>query len=130
MPDIFPELIISDFLDTDTVGVFTTQYSEPNELLLLHNKSGIKVKLVKEPLCLVAYMFSFTNGWVEVLKEEVSGPVVFFPMMLPKPSEKEEAAKREASVEEFRKYNGLRFLKNLAIILGESPEDLDAVALE
>lgn len=130
MADIFPELIVSDFLDPDTVGVFTTQYSEPNELLLLHNKSGIKVRLVKEPGCLTAYMFSFTNGWLEILKEEVSGPVVFFPMMLPKSNEKEEAAKREATVEEFRKYNGLRYLKNLAIILGESPEDLDAVALE
>ena len=130
MADLFPELIISDFLDPNTVGVFTTQYSEPDELLLLHNKSGIKVKLIRSSHHLTAYMFSFTNGWLEVLRERVSGPVTFFPMMLPKANEKDEASKRDATVEEFRKYNGLRFLKNLAIILGENPEDLDAVALE
>ena len=51
-------------------------------------------------------------------------------MMLPKADETVEAAKREASVEEYRKYNGLRYLKNLAILLGEDPESLDGVALE
>lgn len=123
-------IMIGDFLDPDISGIFTTQYSEENELLLKHNKSEIKVKIVKEPDFLTSYMFSFINGWVEVLHETISGPVEFFPMMVPKSNEEEEAAKRDATVEEYRKYNGLRYLKNLAIILGESPEDLDAVTLE
>ena len=99
-------------------------------MLLKHNRSGIRVKIVKEPPTIVTYMFSVTNGWLEIQREAVSGPVTFFPMMLPKSDETAEAAKRDASIEEYRKYNGLRYLKNLAILLGEDPESLDSVALE
>ncbi|MBO4521375.1 MAG: hypothetical protein J5787_09240 [Alphaproteobacteria bacterium] len=129
MPE-YPLIMINDFLDTEVRGVFTTQYVEPNEMLLLHNLSGLKVKIVKEPPTIATYLFSFTNGWVEVQREHVSGQVTFIPMMLPKIEEEIEAAKREASVEEYRKYNGLRYLKNLAILLGENPEEMDSVMLE
>lgn len=129
MPEL-PVIMINDFLDTDVRGIFTTQYVEPYEMLLLHNLSGLKVKIVKEPPTVATYLFSLTNGWLEIQREPVSGPVTFFPMMLPKAAEAAEAAKREASIEEYRKYNGLRYLKNLAILLGEEPESLDSVALE
>ena len=52
----------------------------------------------------------------------------FMVINMPKQDEEIEAAKREASVEEYRKYNGLRDLKNLAILLGEDPESLDSIA--
>lgn len=129
MPEL-PVIMINDFLDTDVRGIFTTQYVESQEMLLLHNLSGLKVKIVKEPASIATYLFSLTNGWLEIQREPVSGAVVFFPMMLPKSDEAVEAAKREASVEEYRKYNGLRYLKNLAILLGEDPESLDSIALE
>lgn len=129
MPEL-PVIMINDFLDTDVRGIFTTQYVEPYEMLLLHNLSGLKVKIVKEPPTVATYLFSLTNGWLEIQREPVSGSVTFFPMMLPKADEAAEAAKREASIEEYRKYNGLRYLKNLAILLGEEPESLDSVALE
>ena len=129
MPEL-PVIMINDFLDTDVRGIFTTQYVEPYEMLLLHNLSGLKVKIVKEPPTVATYLFSLTNGWLEIQREPVSGAVAFFPMMLPKADEAVEAAKREASIEEYRKYNGLRYLKNLAILLGEEPESLDSVALE
>ena len=129
MPEL-PIIMINDFLDTDIRGIFTTQYVEAQEMLLKHNRSGIRVKIVKEPPTIVTYMFSVTNGWLEIQREAVSGPVTFFPMMLPKSDETAEAAKRDASIEEYRKYNGLRYLKNLAILLGEDPESLDSVALE
>ncbi len=129
MPEL-PVIMINDFLDTDVRGIFTTQYVEPGEMLLVHNLSGLKVKIVKEPPAIATYLFSLTNGWLEIQREPVSGAVTFFPMMLPKADETVEAAKREASVEEYRKYNGLRYLKNLAILLGEDPESLDSVALE
>lgn len=129
MPEL-PVIMINDFLDTDVRGIFTTQYVEPGEMLLVHNLSGLKVKIVKEPPAIATYLFSLTNGWLEIQREPVSGAVTFFPMMLPKADETVEAAKRKASVEEYRKYNGLRYLKNLAILLGEDPESLDSVALE
>lgn len=129
MPEL-PVIMINDFLDTDVRGIFTTQYVEPGEMLLVHNLSGLKVKIVKEPPAIATYLFSLANGWLEIQREPVSGAVTFFPMMLPKADETVEAAKREASVEEYRKYNGLRYLKNLAILLGEDPESLDSVALE
>lgn len=129
MPEL-PVIMINDFLDTDVRGIFTTQYVEPGEMLLVHNLSGLKVKIVKEPPAIATYLFSLTNGWLEIQREPVSGAVTFFPMMLPKADETVEAAKREASVEEYRKCNGLRYLKNLAILLGEDPESLDSVALE
>ena len=129
MPEL-PVIMINDFLDTDVRGIFTTQYVEPGEMLLVHNLSGLKVKIVKEPPAIATYLFSLTNGWLEIQREPVSGAVTFFPMMLPKSDETVEAAKREASVEEYRKYNGLRYLKNLAILLGEDPDSLDSVALE
>lgn len=129
MPEL-PVIMINDFLDTDVRGIFTTQYVEPGEMLLVHNLSGLKVKIVKEPPAIATYLFSLTNGWLEIQREPVSGAVTFFPMMLPKADETVEAAKREASVEEYRKYNGLRYLKNLAILLGEDPESLNSVALE
>lgn len=129
MPEL-PVIMINDFLDTDVRSIFTTQYVEPGEMLLVHNLSGLKVKIVKEPPAIATYLFSLTNGWLEIQREPVSGAVTFFPMMLPKADETVEAAKREASVEEYRKYNGLRYLKNLAILLGEDPESLDSVALE
>ena len=129
MPE-YPLIMINDFLDTDIRGIFTTQYVEPEEMLLLHNLSESKVKIVKEPSAVATYLFSFTNGWLEIQRERVSAPVTFIPMMLPKADEEIEAAKREASVEEYRKYNGLRYLKNLAILLGENPEEMDSVMLE
>ena len=129
MPEL-PVIMITDFLDTDVRGIFTTQYVEPHEMLLLHNLSGLKVKIVKEPPTVATYLFSLTNGWLDIQREPVSGTVTFFPMMRPKADEAVEAAKREASIEEYRKYNGLRYLKNLAILLGEEPESLDSVALE
>ena len=129
MPEL-PVIMINDFLDTDVRGIFTTQYIEPGEMLLVHNLSGLKVKIVKEPPAISTYLFALTNGWLEIQREPVSGAVTFFPMMLPKADETVEAAKREASVEEYRKYNGLRYLKNPAILLGEDPESLDSVALE
>ena len=129
MPE-YPIIMINDFLDTGLRGVFTTQYVEPEEMLLLHNRSGLKVKLVKETSSIVTYLFSLTNGWLEIQREHVSGPVTFIPMMLPKMDEEIEAAKRDASIQEYRKYNGLRYLKNLAILLGETPESMDPVGLE
>ena len=129
MPE-YPIVMINDFLDTELRGVFTTQYVEPEEMLLLHNKSGLKVKITKETSSVATYLFSLTNGWLEIQREHVSGPITFIPMMLPKMDEEIEAAKRDASVQEYRKYNGLRYLKNLAILLGESPESMDPVRLE
>ena len=129
MPE-FPTIMINDFLDTEVRGIFTTQYVEPQEMLLLHNLTGLKVKIIKEKQSIATYLFSLTTGWVEIQREAVSADVSFFPMMLPKEDEVVEAAKREASVEEYRKYNGLRYLKNLAILLGENPENMDSVLLE
>ena len=129
MPE-YPRIMINDFLDTDVRGVFTTQYIEPQEMLLVHNLSGAKVKIVKEPTAVRTFLFSMTNGWLEIQHEQVSGPIGFIPMTLPKPDEEIEAEKREASIEEYRKYNGLRYLKNLAILLGENPEDMDSVSQE
>ena len=129
MPE-YPLIMINDFLDTDVRGIFTTQYVEPEEMLLQHNLSGAKLKIVKEPSAIATYLFSMTNGWLEIQREHVSGAVNFIPMMLPKTDEEIEAAKREATVEEYRKYNGLRYLKNLALLLGENPEEMDSVMLE
>ena len=129
MPE-YPIIMVNDFLDTDVRGIFTTQYIEPDEMLLLHNLSGLKVKIVKEEKSVVTYLFSTINGWLEIQRETVTAPITFIPMMLPKEGEETEAAAREASVEEYRKYNGLRYLKNLAILLGENPENMDSIALE
>ena len=129
MPE-YPIIMINDFLDTDVRGIFTTQYVEPQEMLLLHNLSGLKVKIVKEPSSIATYLFSVTNGWLEIQREAVTGPVTFIPMMLPKVDEREEAAAHDASIEEYRKYNGLRYLKNLAILLGDKPENMDSISLE
>lgn len=60
-------------------GIFTTQYVEPGEMLLVHNLSGLKVKIVKEPPAIATYLFSLTNGWLEIQREPVSGAVTFFP---------------------------------------------------
>ncbi len=65
MPEL-PVIMITDFLDTDVRGIFTTQYVEPHEMLLLHNLSGLKVKIVKEPPTVATYLFSLTNGWLEI----------------------------------------------------------------
>lgn len=129
MPE-YPQIMINDFLDTDVRGIFTTQYVEPQEMLLIHNLSGAKVKIVKEETAVKTYLFSMTNGWLEIQHEQVSGPITFIPMSLPKPDEEIEAAKRDASIQEYRKYNGLRYLKNLAILLGENPERMDSILLE
>lgn len=129
MPE-YPQIMINDFLDTDVRGIFTTQYVEPQEMLLIHNLSGAKVKIVKEETAVKTYLFSMTNGWLEIQREQVSGPVTFIPMSLPKPDEEIEAVKKSASVQEYRKYNGLRYLKNLAILLGENPERMDSILLE
>lgn len=129
MPE-YPIIMINDFLDTELRGVFTTQYVEPEEMLLLHNRSGLKVKIVKEPSAIATYLFSITNGWLEIQRETASGPVNFIPMKLPKADEELLAAKKDSSVEDIRLYNGLRYLKNLAILLGESPEAMDSIHLE
>ena len=129
MPE-FPIVMVNDFLDTDLRGIFTTQYVESEEMLLLHNRSGLKVKFVKEPSSIATYLFSPTNGWLEIQREKVSGPVTFIPMTLPKADDEIEAGKRASSVEEYRKYNGLKYLKNLAILLGEKPEEMDSIEFE
>ena len=129
MPE-YPIVMVNDFLDTDLRGVFTTQYVEAEEMLLLHNPSGLKVKIVKETGTIATYLFSLTNGWLEIQREAVSGPVTFIPMTLPKKGDEEEAKNKEATIEEYRKYNGLRYLKNLAILLGEPPEKMDSIMLE
>ena len=129
MPE-YPIIMINDFLDTDVRGIFTTQYVEPEEMLLLHNLSGLKVKIIKEENAVATYLFSTVNGWLEIQRETVSGPITFIPMMLPKKGEEIEAIARDASIEEYRKYNGLRYLKNLAILLGERPEKMDTITLE
>ena len=100
-------------------------------MLLVHNLTGLKVKIVKKNSSVVTYLFSLTNGWIEIQSEKVSCDAVhLIPMMLPKENEKEEAIKREASIEEYRKYCGLKYMKNLAILLGESPEKMDRVFFE
>ena len=71
-----------------------------------------------------------TNGWLEIQREDVSGDVSFVPLMLPKADEEVEALEFESTIEEYRKYNGLRYLKNLAILLGEDPANLDEVVYE
>lgn len=128
MPEL-PIIMVNDFLDTEVRGIFTTQYIEKNEMLLVHNQSGLKLKIVKDPKKVTAFLFSFTNGWIEIQQEPVSGPVTFMPLSLPNPEEADEAEERDATIEECRKYNGFRFLKNLAILLGNAPEDMDEVAI-
>ena len=130
MPEL-PVVMVNDFLDTEIKGIFTTQYVEPDEMLLVHNLTGLKVKIVKKNSSVVTYLFSLTNGWIEIQSEKVSCDAVhLISMMLPKEKEKEEAIKREASIEEYRKYCGLKYMKNLAILLGESPEKMDRVFFE
>ena len=60
MPEL-PIIMINDFLDTDVRGIFTTQYIEQKEMLLLHNLTGLKVKIVKEHLAVATYLFSLTK---------------------------------------------------------------------
>lgn len=123
-------LIVNDFLDTQVNGIFTTQYIEQTEMLLRHNLSGARVKIVKEQNSVATFLFSMTNGWLKIQCEEVSGDVSFVPLMLPKTNEEVEALEFESTIEEYRKYNGLRYLKNLAILLGEDPANLDEVFYE
>lgn len=48
-------------------------------------------------------------------------------MTLAHPLDAEAAAEMESSLEDYRKFAGLLFLKKLAIVLGENPEDLDNI---
>ncbi|HAW33972.1 MAG TPA: hypothetical protein DCX19_05015 [Alphaproteobacteria bacterium] len=129
MPEL-PIVMVNDFLDTEVRGIFTTQYVEGDEMLLRHNASGLKVKIVKDEKKVAAWLFSFTNGWVEIAQEAVSAPATFMPMSIPKPDEIAEAEERDATIRECREYNGFRFLKNIAILLGDNPEDMDEVRID
>ena len=53
-------LIVNDFLDTQVNGIFTTQYIEQTEMLLKHNLSGARVKIVKEQNSVATFLFSMT----------------------------------------------------------------------
>ena len=86
-------IMLNDFLDSSVHGIFTTLCGEKNEMIIIHNKSQIRVKLLRGYHTLVA----------------------------------EAAAEMESSLEDYRKFAGLLFLKKLAIVLGESPEDLDNI---
>ena len=129
MPEL-PIVMVNDFLDTEVRGIFTTQYIEGDEMLLRHNMSGLKVKIVKDEKKVTAYLFSFTGGWIEIAQESISAPASFMPMSIPKPDENGEAEERDATISECREYNGFRYLKNIAILLGDNPEDMDEVRID
>ena len=47
-------IMLSDFLDTSVHGVFTTLCGEKNEMIILHNKTQTRVKLLRGYHTLIA----------------------------------------------------------------------------
>ena len=120
-------IMLSDFLDTSVHGVFTTLCGEKNEMIIIHNKSQIRVKLLRGYHTLIAEMFTKEHGWIEIQNKKSVKILDFSPLTLAHPLDAEAAAEMESSLEDYRKFAGLLFLKKLAIVLGENPEDLDNI---
>lgn len=120
-------IMLSDFLDTSVHGVFTTLCGEKNEMIILHNKTQTRIKLLRGYHTLIAEMFTKEHGWIEIQNKKSVKILDFSPLTLAHPLDAEAAAEMESSLEDYRKFAGLLFLKKLAIVLGESPEDLDNV---
>ena len=120
-------IMLNDFLDSSVHGIFTTLCGEKNEMIIIHNKSQIRVKLLRGYHTLVAEMFTKEHGWIEIQNKKSVKILDFSPLTLAHPLDAEAAAEMESSLEDYRKFAGLLFLKKLAIVLGESPEDLDNV---
>lgn len=120
-------IMLNDFLDSSVHGIFTTLCGEKNEMIIIHNKSQIRVKLLRGYHTLVAEMFTKEHGWIEIQNKKSVKILDFSPLTLAHPLDAEAAAEMESSLEDYRKFAGLLFLKKLAIVLGESPEDLDNI---
>lgn len=120
-------IMLNDFLDSSVHGIFTTLCGEKNEMIIIHNKSQIRIKLLRGYHTLVAEMFTKEHGWIEIQNKKSVKILDFSPLTLAHPLDAEAAAEMESSLEDYRKFAGLLFLKKLAIVLGESPEDLDNI---
>lgn len=120
-------IMLNDFLDSSVHGIFTTLCGEKNEMIIIHNKSQIRIKLLRGYHTLVAEMFTEEHGWIEIQNKKSVKILDFSPLTLAHPLDAEAAAEMESSLEDYRKFAGLLFLKKLAIVLGESPEDLDNI---
>ncbi|MBS6473701.1 MAG: hypothetical protein KH347_05550 [Acetobacter sp.] len=120
-------IMLNDFLDSSVHGIFTTLCGEKNEMIIIHNKSQIRVKLLRGYHTLVAEMFTEEHGWIEIQNKKSVKILDFSPLTLAHPLDAEAAAEMESSLEDYRKFAGLLFLKKLAIVLGENPEDLDNI---
>lgn len=120
-------IMLNDFLDASVHGIFTTLCGEKNEMIIIHNKSQIRVKLLRGYHTLVAEMFTKEHGWIEIQNKKSVKILDFSPLTLAHPLDAEAAAEMESSLEDYRKFAGLLFLKKLAIVLGENPEDLDNI---
>ena len=124
---IMQTIMLNDFLDSSVHGIFTTLCGEKNEMIIIHNKSQIRVKLLRGYHTLVAEMFTKEHGWIEIQNKKSVKILDFSPLTLAHPLDAEAAAEMESSLEDYRKFAGLLFLKKLAIVLGENPEDLDNI---
>lgn len=120
-------IMLNDFLDSSVHGIFTTLCGEKNEMIIIHNKSQIRIKLLRGYHTLVAEMFTEEHGWIEIQNKKSVKILDFSPLTLAHPLDAEAAAEMESSLEDYRKFAGLLFLKKLAIVLGENPEDLDNI---
>lgn len=120
-------VMINDFLDQTVHGIFTTLCGEKNEMIILHNKSNTRVRLLRGYHALIAEMFTQDHGWVEIQSKKAVNILEFSPLTLARPMDEEGALAMESSLDDFRRFSGLLFLKKLAVILGENPEDLDNV---
>ena len=121
-------VMLNDFMDESVHGIFTTLCGEKNEMIILHNKSQTRIKLLRGYHTLIAEMFTKEHGWIEIQNKKSVKILDFSPLTLAHPLDAEAAAEMESSLEDYRKFAGLLFLKKLAIVLGESPEDLDEVS--
>ena len=124
---IMQTIMLNDFLDSSVHGIFTTLCGEKNEMIIIHNKSQIRIKLLRGYHTLVAEMFTKEHGWIEIQNKKSVKILDFSPLTLAHPLDAEAAAEMESSLEDYRKFAGLLFLKKLAIVLGENPEDLDNI---
>lgn len=120
-------IMLNDFLDSSVHGIFTTLCGEKNEMIIIHNKSQIRIKLLRGYHTLVAEMFTEEHGWIEIQNKKSVKILDFSPLTLAHPLDAEAAAEMESSLEDYRKFAGLLFLKKLAIVLGKNPEDLDNI---
>lgn len=120
-------IMLNDFLDSSVHGIFTTLCGEKNEMIIIHNKSQIRIKLLRGYHTLVAEMFTEEHGWIEIQNKKSVKILDFSPLTLAHPLDAEAAAEMESSLEDYRKFAGLLFLKKLVIVLGENPEDLDNI---